>query len=152
MPAEPRTFEDFAVGETFTTPEITVTTEEIVEFASRYDPQYFHTDPASAHLSVFGEHVASGWHTAALTMRLWHDHTPAVSGGMIGLGAEELRWGPLRGGDRIHVTGEVVETRPSSSGAPRGVVRVRVRTISDRGVEVQHMLVAMLVPTREGAA
>lgn len=151
MAPEPRTFEDFAVGEVFTTPEIEVTTQEIVAFASRYDPQFFHTDPESAHLSVFGEHVASGWHTAALTMRLWHDHSPPVAGGLIGLGVEDLRWGPLRGGDRIHVTGEIVETRPSSSGAPRGVVRVRVRTLSHRDEEVQHMVAAILVPTRPGA-
>ena len=147
--ADPRHFEDFAVGERFTTPAIEVTTEEIVAFATRFDPQYFHTDPEAAPGSVFGAHVASGWHTAALTMRLWHDHSPSVQGGLVGLGVEELRWGPLRGGDRIHVVGEVVETRPSRSGAPRGVVRLRVRTLSDRDVEVQHMVTAILVPARE---
>lgn len=143
-----RYFEDFHVGESFTTPEIEVTTDEIVDFATRFDPQFFHTDPESAHASVFGEHVASGWHTAALTMRLWHDHGPPVQGGLIGLGVEDLRWGPLRGGDRIHVVGEVIETRPSSSGAPRGVVRLRLRTLSHRDVEVQHMVAAILVPAR----
>ena len=108
MATVPRHFEDFTVGESFTTPEVEVTTQEIVDFATRFDPQYFHTDPASARESVFGEHVASGWHTAALTMRLWHDHSPPVAGGLVGLGVEELRWGPLRGGDRIRVAGEVV--------------------------------------------
>lgn len=148
MAADPRHFEDFAVGESFTTPPLEVTTEEIVAFATRFDPQYFHTDPDAAPASVFGAHVASGWHTAALTMRLWHDHTPTVQGGLVGLGVEELRWGPLRGGDRIHVAGEVIETRPSRGGAPRGVVRLRLRTLSDRGIEVQHMVTAILVPTR----
>ena len=143
-----RYFEDFTVGETFTTPGVEVTTDEIVAFATQYDPQYFHTEPESAAASVFGEHVASGWHTAALTMRLWHDHGPPVEGGLIGLGVEDLRWGPLRGGDRIHVVGEVVETRPSRSGAPRGVVRLRLRTLTDRDTEVQHMVAAILVPAR----
>jgi acyl dehydratase len=144
----PRHFEDFTVGEVFETPERSVSEEEIIAFAEAYDPQHFHTDPGSAHESVFGAHVASGWHTAAMTMRLWVDHAPPVAGGLIGLGVDELRWGPLRPGDRIRVVGEVVETRPSRSGAPRGVVRIRLRTVNQDDQEVQHMIPAILVPTR----
>ncbi len=151
MAASPRFFEDFSVGESFSTPEVEVTIGEIIEFATRYDPQHFHTDPESAADSVFGGHVGSGWHTAALTMRLWFDHGPPVAGGLVGLGVDELRWGPLRGGDRIRVIGEVVETIPSRSGAPRGVVRLRLRTLSHRDTEVQHMVSAILVPTRPAA-
>jgi acyl dehydratase len=147
----PRYFEDFAAGETFTTPEVEVTTAEIIGFARLYDPQHFHTDPETAVDSVFGRHVGSGWHTAALTMRLWFDHGPPVAGGLVGLGVDELRWGPLHGGDRIHVVGEVVETIPSRSGAPRGVVRLRLRTLTHRGTEAQHMLSAILVPSRAAA-
>ena len=109
---EPRYFEDFHVGETFETPDRPVSEDEIVAFAETYDPQHFHTDPGSAHESVFGTHVASGWHTAAMTMRLWVDHGPTVAGGLIGLGADDLRWGPLRPADHIRVVGEIVETRP----------------------------------------
>ena len=76
------------------------------------------------------------------------DHGPAVAGGLIGLGADELRWGPLRPGDRIRVVGEVVEKRPSSSGAPRGTIRVRLRTLNQHDAEVQHMIATILVPTR----
>jgi acyl dehydratase len=76
------------------------------------------------------------------------DHGPAVSGGLVGLGAEELRWGPLRGGDRIRVVGEVVEVRRSRSAAPRGVVKLRLRTLNQRDEEVQHMVTAILVPAR----
>jgi acyl dehydratase len=148
MPRRPWFLEDFAVGDRFETPEVEVGAEEIIEFARRFDPQYFHVDPEAAQASVFGGHVASGWHTAALTMRLWIDHGPPVSGGLVGLGAEELRWGPLRAGDRIRAVGEVVEVRPSRSGAPRGVVRMRLRTLNQRDEEVQHMITAILVPSR----
>jgi acyl dehydratase len=145
---EPRYFEEFQVGEVFETPPRPVSEHEIVAFAEAYDPQHFHTDPGSAHESVFGTHVASGWHTAAMTMRLWVDHGPAVAGGLIGLGADELRWGPLRPGDRIRVVGEILETRSSSSGAPRGTIRVRLRTLNQHDAEVQHMIATILVPTR----
>jgi acyl dehydratase len=143
-----RYFEDFRAGQVFDTPDRPVSGEEVVAFAQAFDPQYFHTDPASAAGSVFGGHVASGWHTAALTMRLWVDHGPPVAGGIIGLGADELRWGPLHPGDRIRVVGEVLDTRASRSGAPRGVVRIRLRTLNQDGAEVQHMIASILVPTR----
>jgi acyl dehydratase len=146
--SELRHFEDFRVGEVFESPDRPVSEEEIVAFAEAYDPQHFHTDPRSAHESVFGAHVASGWHTAAMTMRLWVDHSPPVAGGLIGLGADELRWGPLRSGDRIRVVGDVVETRASRSGAPRGVVRIRLRTLNQRDEEVQHLIASILVPFR----
>jgi acyl dehydratase len=84
-------------------------------------------------------------------MRLWVDHGPAVDGGLVGLGVEELRWGPLVPGDRLRLEGEVLEVRPSRSGAPRGVVRIRVRTLNQRDEEVQHMVTAILVPARGDA-
>jgi acyl dehydratase len=143
--------EDFHPGDRFTTPEREVPEAEIVAFARDWDPQPFHTDPAAGPGSVFGRHVGSGWHTAAITMRLWVDHGPAVDGGLVGLGVEELRWGPLVPGDRLRLEGEVLEVRPSRSGAPRGVVRIRVRTLNQRDEEVQHMVTAILVPARGDA-
>ena len=143
--------EDFHPGDRFTTPEREVTEAEIVAFAREFDPQPFHTDPAAGAGSVFGRHVGSGWHTAALTMRMWVDHGPRVAGGMIGLGVEDLRWGPLVPGDRIRLEAEVLEVRPSRSGAPRGVVRIRLLTLNQRDEEVQHMIPTILVPAR-GAA
>ena len=143
--------EDFHPGDRFTTPEREVTEAEIVAFARDWDPQPFHTDPAAAPGSVFGRHVGSGWHTAAITMRLWVDHGPMVEGGTVGLGVEDLRWGPLVPGDRLRVEGEILEVRPSRSGAPRGVVRLRLRTLNQRDQEVQHMVTAILVPARDGA-
>ena len=143
--------EDFRPGDRFTTPEREVTEAEIVAFARDWDPQPFHTDPAAGPGSVFGRHVGSGWHTAAITMRLWVDHGPMVTGGTVGLGVDEMRWGPLVPGDRLRVEGEVLEVRPSRSGAPRGVVRLRIRTLNQRDEEVQHMVTAILVPARDGA-
>lgn len=110
-------FEDFRAGQVFDTPDRPVSGEEIVAFAQAFDPQHFHTDPASAAGSVFGGHVASGWHTAALTMRLWVDNAPPVAGGIIGLGADELRWGPC-----ARATGSAWWVRCSTRGR-RGVVR-----------------------------
>ena len=144
--------EDFAVGDRFETPAIEVTHDDIVEFARRYDPQPFHLDAEGARASVFGRLVASGWHTAALTMRLWVDHGPDVAGGMVGLGVEELRWGALVPGDRIRLEAEVLELRPSRSGAPRGVVRIRILTLNQDDAEMQHFVVSMLVPAREAPA
>jgi acyl dehydratase len=143
--------EDFHPGDRFTTPEREITEAEIVAFARDWDPQPFHTDPAAGPGSVFGRHVGSGWHTAAITMRLWVDHGPMVTGGTVGLGVDEMRWGPLVPGDRLRVEGEVLEVRPSRSGAPRGVVRLRIRTLNQRDEEVQHMVTAILVPARDGA-
>jgi acyl dehydratase len=144
--------EDLHPGDRFVTPEREVTEAEIVAFAREYDPQPFHTDPGAAAGSVFGRLVASGWHTTALTMRLWVDHGPQIAGGMVGLGVEELRWMPLLPGDRIRLEGEILEVRPSRSGAPRGVVRMRIRTLNHRDEEVQHMVSTILVPARDGAA
>lgn len=143
-----RHLEDFRPGERFVTPEIEVTLEEVVAFAERYDPQPFHTDPEAATRSVFGRLVASGWHTAALTMRLWALHGPDVAGGLVGLGVDEVRWRALEPGDRIPVEAEVLEVRRSGSGAPRGTVRLRVLTRNHRDEDVQSMVATMLVPTR----
>jgi acyl dehydratase len=140
--------EDFVAGRTFETPEREVSTEEIIAFAVQFDPQEFHMDPDAGRESVFAAHVASGWHTAAMTMRLWVDHGPQVAGGLVGLGVDELRWRALEGGDRIRVHGEILEVTPSRSGRPRGTVRVRLRTLNQRGEEVQHMVCTILVPAR----
>lgn len=140
--------DDFSPGDRFTTPEREISEAEIVAFASDWDPQPFHTDPAAGPGSVFGRHVGSGWHTAAITMRLWVDHGPMVAGGTVGLGVDDMRWGPLLPGDRLRLEGEVLEVRPSRSGAPRGVVRLRIRTLNQRDEEVQRMVTTILVPAR----
>jgi len=104
-------YEDFAVDESFSSGPRTVTETEIVEFASQYDPQSFHVDSEAAAESMFGDLIASGWHTASVTMRLLVDglfEDVAVVGA---LGVDELRWrNPVYGGDEIRITTTVVET------------------------------------------
>jgi acyl dehydratase len=121
-------FEDATVGATATHGSYEVTREEIVAFGRQYDPQPFHTDAEAARESTFGGLVASGWHTAAATMRLLVDGMFAGSGALGAVGVDELRWPtPVRPGDRLSVATEVVGTEPDYRPGV-GLVSVRVRT------------------------
>jgi acyl dehydratase len=133
-------FEDLEVGqqESFGTYE--VTESEIVDFAERYDPQPMHVDPEAAGESMFGGLVASGWHTAAMCMRLLVDGFLADSAAMGSPGVDGLRWHePVRPGDELTVETEVLETRPSESRPDRGLVRVAVGVRTDGGTLVMSM-------------
>ena len=144
-----RYLEDIRVGDRFRSVDYTVTEGEIIDYARRYDPQPFHTDPAAARESIFGGLVASGWHTAAITMRLIAQSEVRIAGGSIGLGLEELRWlRPVRPGDTLHVEVEVLEVRPSRSHPDRGIVRFRNTTRNQTGEIVQTMVTALYVPRR----
>ena len=122
--------EDVAVGDEFVSDELTVTAEQIIAFATQYDPQPFHTDPDAAKNSFFGGLAASGWHTAALTMRLLVTEGPQFSGGTIG-GGGELQWpSPTRPNDRLHVKATVESVTPSKSKPDRGIVLLRVETLT----------------------
>ncbi|MEF8826056.1 MAG: MaoC family dehydratase [Halapricum sp.] len=126
-------FEDLAVGDTESLGTYTVTHEEIVEFARQYDPQPFHADPEAAAESPFGGLVASGWHTAAMTMRLIVDGflRKAATGGA--LGVDELRWfDPVRPGDTLTTRTEVVATEPWDD--EHGKADVHVETLVDGSV------------------
>ncbi len=106
--------EDFVVGQTFISENYQVPLEEIIEFASKYDPQPFHVDEEKAKDSFFKELVASGWHTASVTMKLWIDSIPFEKGA-IGLGVN-LAWNkPVRPGDVLHVESTIKEINPSKS-------------------------------------
>ena len=144
-----RYWEDFRVGDRFRSADYTVAEAEMVDYARRYDPQPFHTDPAAAAQSFFGSLVASGWYTAAITMRLMAQSEIHVAGGLIGMGVEQLRWPrPVRPGDTLHVQVETLEVRPSRSHSDRGIVRVRNTTLNQRGEAVQTMETALFVPRR----
>ena len=146
-----RYFEDIRTGDRFRTADYAVTEGEIIRYAKQYDPQPFHTDPVEARNSVFGGLVASGWYTAAITMRLIALSEDRIAGGLIGLGVEELRWPhPVRPGDTLHVEVEVLEVRPSHSHPDRGIVRVRNTTLNQRSEVVQTMVTALFVPRRSG--
>ncbi len=128
--------DDIAVGQTFVTGSLTVTAEDIKAFARQYDPQPFHLDEAAAKDSLFGGLAASGWHTAALTMRLLVGGLP-FAGGLVGAGGE-IGWPrPTRPGDTLTVHIEVLEVTPSKSRPDRGMVLTRSETRNQHGEAVQ---------------
>jgi acyl dehydratase len=145
-------FEDLKTGDRFGTAEHTVTAEEIVEFAQRYDPQPFHTDAEAAKGTLFGQLVASGWHTAAVSMRLMVRGEMGLHGGVIGQGVEGLRWPrPVLPGDRLRVVMEVVEVAPEPSRTGRGKIKLLCRTLNQHGKAVQEMTANLLVERRSAS-
>jgi acyl dehydratase len=147
-----RFLEDFAAGQTFGSGRLVVSAEQIRMFAGEFDPQPFHLDEAAARNSMFRGLAASGWHTAALTMRLLVQGELSPAGGLIGLGGDELRWPrPVRPGDELHLHCEVLEVRESRSRPTQGVVRVRTTTLNQHDEAVQTMIASLLVPRRTAA-
>ncbi|MDE2008245.1 MAG: MaoC family dehydratase [Rhodospirillales bacterium] len=148
----PRYLEDFAVGQKFGSGRLTVDAACIRGFAAEFDPQPFHLDEAAARATRFNGLAASGWHTAAMTMRLLVGSGPPFAGGIIGSGGE-LAWErPVRPGDTLHVTCEVLEIIPSRSRPDRGMVRVRCLTVNQDGQVVQSFAPKLVVtrrPTQE---
>lgn len=145
----PLYYEDIAVGDVFETGKATVEAEAIKAFASQFDPQPFHLDESAARSSFFGGLVASGWHTAALSMRLLVGGDLQIVGGLIGLGVEEIRWPrPVHPGDVLRVESEVLAVRPSKSRSDRGIIRVRNTTRNQDDQPVMLQVVNMLVPRR----
>jgi acyl dehydratase len=142
-------FEDFAVGQVFSTGRLRIDAEQIKAFARQFDPQPFHLDEAAAQNSVFRGLAASGWHTAALTMRLMADGEFKPAGGIIGVGFDELSWQrPVRPGDELHAKSEILEVRPSKSRPDRGTIRVRTTTYNQNGEAVQAFTGNLIVPRR----
>jgi acyl dehydratase len=116
-------FEDFHEGQTIEVGKRTVTEEEIIEFATKFDPQPFHVNKEAASKSFFGGVIASGWHTCGMIMRMMVDGFLNESASMGSPGVEEIRWlKPVRPGDTLTVSSKVLETRPSSSKPDRGIV------------------------------
>ena len=145
-----RYFEDFAVGQTFGSGRLRVEPERIKSFAAEFDPQPFHLDDAAASRSIFGGLAASGWHTAALTMRLLVDSGIDPAGGIVGAGFDELRWPrPVRPGDELHLKSEVLEARPSRSRPDQGWLKLRTTTLNQKEEPVQILVANLVVPRRE---
>lgn len=137
--------EDVFVGQRFTTGTHTMTAEAIKAFARDYDPQPFHTDEEAAKDTFFCGLAASGWHTAAITMRLQIDSGPPIAGGMIGAGGE-ISWPrPTRPGDVLHVESEITEVKPSKSRPERGFATMKSETKNQNGEVVQLLVVKLLV-------
>ena len=150
--APPLFLEDLTVGQRFVTATMPVDAAAITAFAAQWDPQPFHLDDAAARVTLFGGLAASGWHTAAMTMRLLVGSGPPFAGGIIGSGGE-LAWErPVRPGDTLHVTCEVLEIIPSRSRPDRGMVRVRCLTVNQDRQVVQSFAPKLVVtrrPTQE---
>ena len=144
-----RFLEDFAVGQIFKTGRKRVDKDEIFAFARKYDPQPFHLDEAAAEKSPFAGLAASGWHTAAMTMRLLVDGEFKPAGGILGVGFDQLSWPrAVRPGDELYVLSEVLEVRPSKSRPDRGMIRVRNTTFNQKEEPVQIFTGNLLVPRR----
>ena len=149
-PNSPMYLEDLSVGQTFRSAAASVDAGPMRAFAAEFDPQPFHLDEAAGRSSLFGGLVASGWHTAALTMRLMVQGEFRIAGGLIGAGVESIRWPwPVRPGDVLRVESEIVEIRPSSSNPERGVVRVKSTTFNQDDQPVMSQVAYVIVPRRE---
>ncbi|MBL8485100.1 MAG: MaoC family dehydratase [Rhodocyclaceae bacterium] len=143
--------EDLQEGQSFTSDSLEVDAQQIVEFASSFDPQPFHTDAVAAEGTFFGGLAASGWHTAALTMRLLVGHGAPFAVGLIGAGAQ-IEWPrPTRPGDVLHARTEVLKITPSRSRPDRGMVLLRTDTLNQRG-EIVQVLTSTAVVTRRPQA
>ena len=144
--------EDLSPGQKFGSSIARVDEDRIRSFAAEFDPQPFHLDPEAARHSIFGGLAASGWHTAAVTMRLLVGSEFKLAGGLIGMGFDEMRWPrPVRPGDELHLEIEILETRPSSSKADIGVVKVRTTTLNQRNEPVQVSVGNVMVRRRSKA-
>ena len=143
-----RAFEDFPAGTRLISSTHRVTADAIVEFARAFDPQIFHLQPNSAYQTLFGGLAASGWHTAAMSMRLFVD-TMNVTGGIIGMGVDELKWpNAVRPGDELRLEIEILETRRSKSRPGYGIIRIRNVTKNQRDEVVQSFMASAMLPAR----
>lgn len=139
--------DDLYAGQRFTSATHAIDADQITGFARQFDPQPFHLDDAAAKTTLFGGLAASGWHTAALTMKLLVASAP-ISGGIIGTGGE-IGWPrPTRPGDLLRVETEVIEVTRSKSKPDRGIATLRSETKNQRDEVVQTITVRILVPAR----
>lgn len=147
-----RYLEDLHVGDRFESGTFEVTEKGIVDFAHDFDPQPFHLDLDAARRSVFQGLVASGWHTAAMSMKLFVTGGLSLAGGSVGLSVDELQWPrPVRPGDTLRLQTEIVEVRPSRSKPDRGIIRIRNVTTNQNDEVVQTFVVSVLVRRRPPA-
>ena len=144
-----RYLEDFVVGQVFGSGRLRIEAERIKSFAAEFDPQPFHLDERAAQNTVFRGLAASGWHTAAMTMRLLVDSEIKPAGGIVGAGFDEFRWPrPVRPGDELRLESEVLDVRPSKSRPEQGLIKVRTTTLNQNGEAVQVLIANLVVPRR----
>ncbi len=139
-PIENRYFEDYKIGSVCEFGSITVDETEVIEFARRYDPQFFHTDPEAAKKTMYGGLIASGWHTAGMMMRLFADHYLSSVASLGSPGVDELRWTkPVRPGDELSVRVTILEANRSRSKPDRGIVRSLIEVLNQKREVVMTM-------------
>jgi acyl dehydratase len=144
-----RYLEDFVTGQKFSYGTLRVEEERIKRFAAEFDPQPFHLDDSAARASLFGGLAASGWHTAAITMRLLVESDVKPAGGIVGAGFDEFRWPrPVRPGDELHIEAEVLEVRASRSRPEQGLVKLRTTTLNQDNQPVQVSVGNLVVQCR----
>ena len=131
VPIDQRYFEDYVPGSVYEYGSITLSEQEVIEFARRFDPQFIHTDPRAAADGPFGGLIASGWHTAAVMMRLFVDHYLSHVASRASPGIDELRWSrPVRPGDTLSIRASVMEANRSRSKPDRGMVRSLIEVLN----------------------
>ncbi|PKO88076.1 MAG: acyl dehydratase [Betaproteobacteria bacterium HGW-Betaproteobacteria-12] len=144
-----RYLDDLAPGQRFTTPGLTLTEAEIIDFAWRYDPQPFHLDANAAAESPYGGLIASGFQSLAICFRLFIQSGLLAEASMGSPGIDELRWlAPVRPGDTLHSEIEVLEVRPSGSKPDRGIARLKYRAVNQRNEVVLAFIVNHLLRRR----
>ena len=146
-------FEDFHPGDVLVFGDKMVTQDEIIAFATEYDPQAFHINPVAATESIFGGLVASGWHTISMSCRMFVDNVLLQATSLGGHGVDELRWLlPVRAGDTLGVRLTVVEGRQSRTKPDRGTVRMRMEVLNQKAEVVAHYTVMAMLGTRSRGA
>jgi len=152
VPADQRYFEDYPPGAVYEFGATTVSEDELVAFAQSYDPQSFHIDRAAAAESMFGGLIASGWHTASLTMRMLVENYLSTVASLASPGVDELRWlAPVRPADVLRVRVTVTDARRSRSRADRGVVTSYIEVMNQNDVVVMTVKAVNLLLTRPAA-
>jgi acyl dehydratase len=149
VPPEDRYFEDYTPGHVFEFGTISVHESEIIDFAKKFDPQYFHVDPEKAKSSRFGGLIASGWHTTSLAMRLYVDHYVSHAASLASPGVDEIRWpNPVRPGDTLRIRVTILDARPSRSKADRGVVSAKIEALNQKDELVLSMIGLSIIGRR----
>jgi acyl dehydratase len=151
-PINDRYFDDYVAGEVHSFGSIAVEPDELIAFAKRFDPQTMHTDPLGAKATPFGGLIASGWHTAALVMRLYVEHYLTHVASFASPGLDELRWlKPVRPGDVLSVRVRVLKTAPSKSKPDRGAVTSFIEAINQAGDVVMSFKAVNIIGKRPAA-
>ncbi|MFO0390104.1 MAG: MaoC family dehydratase [Alphaproteobacteria bacterium] len=144
-------YEDFTIGQTLESrSQYTISRENAIAFAQEYDPQAQHLDDEKAKDSIFGALVVSGWHTAAVTMRLKTQTDLAdIEGGLVGLGTESMRWPrPTMPGDTLRLVITILDKRLSQSKPGKGIIRYKAETLNQKGELMMEMFTNVIVPCR----